>query len=211
MRKADTDPVAVYRLAGGPSSKAKAQAQQVSLIDFDDDSAFAAPSPANASTPTTSKATTSNPMDDLAGLGSLSLGPSSNPFPPPIPSSTTAASAQAGSLFDLNDAFSSPPAQSSTPTNGSARPPQMSSGSFFTNPAYSSNSASSSSASIPWNTRPNSTQPQMGGAINLGGGSTPNYSNPNSNGSRTPMNQAQNSVPQPPPKKDAFADLLGDF
>ncbi|GAA5948305.1 hypothetical protein JCM3765_001364 [Sporobolomyces pararoseus] len=217
---ADIDPA----LAGGPSSKAKAQAKQVSLIDVDDDSAFAAPSPNNASTPTSSKATTSNPMDDLAALGSLSLGPSSNPFPPPMSSSTTAASAQAGSLFDLNDAFSSP-AAASTPTNGSSRPaapPSMnssSSGSFFTNPAYSSSSASSSSASIPWNTRPISTQPQpqMGGAINLGGAassgrSTPNYSSaPNTNGSRTTMNQTQNNVPQPPPKKDAFADLLGDF
>ncbi|GAA6023385.1 hypothetical protein JCM11491_006454 [Sporobolomyces phaffii] len=210
---ADIDPA----LAGGPSSKAKAQAQQVSLIDFDDDAAFAAPSPNNASTPTTANASTSNPMDDLASLGSLSLGPSSNPFPPPVPSSTSAASAQAGSLFDLNDAFSSP-APAPANSSGSRPPPPAapsSSGSFFTNPAYSASSASSSSASIPWNTRPGSgsSQPHMQGAINLGGGAAaPNYSNPNaSNGSRGTMNQSHSSVPQLPPKKDAFADLLGDF
>ncbi|GAA5851186.1 hypothetical protein JCM5353_007497 [Sporobolomyces roseus] len=198
---ADIDPA----LAGGPSSKAKAQAQQVSLIDFDDDAAFAAPSSTNTSTPTTSKATMSNPMDDLAGLGSLSLGPSSNPFPP---SSTSAASAQAGSLFDLNDAFTSP-APAATNGNGTSgsRPPQPpptnSSGSFFTNPAYSN----SSSASIPWNSRPSSTQPPlMGGGS---GASTPNYSSRNSTASRNSMNNA--GAPQPPPKKDAFADLLGDF
>ncbi|GAA5900958.1 uncharacterized protein JCM6883_004709 [Sporobolomyces salmoneus] len=201
---ADIDPA----LAGGPSSKAKAQAQQVSLIDFDDDSAFAAPSPNNASTPTTSNATKSNPMDDLAGLGSLSLGPSSNPFPP---SSTPTTSAQSGSLFDLNDAFTSPSPATNTPSNGS-KALMNSSGSFFSNPAYST-SSSSSSASIPWNTRPSSSQPpQMQGAINLGGGSgrnsPANYSSQPSNGS---MNQAQKNVPQPPPKKDAFADLLGDF
>jgi len=151
-------------------------------------------------------------MDDLAGLGSLSLGPSSNPFPA---SSTSAASAQAGSLFDLNDAFTAP-SPASTNGNGTPsgsrppKPPPHSSGSFFTNPAYSN----SSSASIPWNSRPSSTQPPtMGGGINLGGGgsgaSTPNYSSQNSMASRNSMNNA--NAPQPPPKKDAFADLLGDF
>ncbi|GAA5843291.1 hypothetical protein JCM3766R1_003653 [Sporobolomyces carnicolor] len=201
---ADIDPA----LAGGPSSKAKAQAQQVSLIDFDDDSAFAAPSPNAASTPTTTNAAKSNPMDDLAGLGSLSLGPSS----PPVPSSTSAASAHAGSLFDLNDAFASP-------ANANGSKPNLSSGSFFTNPAYSTTPSSSTSASIPWNTRPVSSQsPQpaamqgsihLGGAGTVGGRSTPNYSS--SSITPTSAMNGSNSTPQPPPKKDAFADLLGDF
>ncbi|GAA6061454.1 hypothetical protein JCM10212_005657 [Sporobolomyces blumeae] len=213
---ADIDPA----LAGGPSSKAKKQAQQVSLIDFDDDSAFAAPSPNNASTPTSAKAATSNPMDDLAALGSLSLGPSSSAFAAPVPSATPAASAAAGSLFDLDDAFASPSNGSANGHAASSRPPAApsnASGSFFTNPAYinptssSSGAATPSSAAINWNTRPTGGQTgsQAPGAINLGQGSRPiaNYSNPtmNAQAGRTA------NAPQPPPKKDAFADLLGDF
>merc|ERR1719487_2144780 len=54
--------------SGGAGSKARAQAQQVSLIDFDDDEAFAAPTPPAASTPAVPNAAPSNPLDDLASL-----------------------------------------------------------------------------------------------------------------------------------------------
>ncbi|GAA5962499.1 hypothetical protein JCM21900_002505 [Sporobolomyces salmonicolor] len=201
-------------LSGAATSKAKAQAQQVSLIDFDDDAAFASPSPASGTPTASAPLTTSNPMDDLATLGSLSLGSPSNP-------SATSSSTTAASLFDLNSAFASP---SSAPLNGASAPrPQQTSGSFFTNPAYSSHGASSSSASspsVPWSSAPpprsNSSTPQQGaGAIQLGMGTGLGVGRASA-GMSPPLPQLPTGAPQPPskqppPQKDAFADLLGDF
>ncbi|GAA5865922.1 hypothetical protein JCM1840_006302 [Sporobolomyces johnsonii] len=208
-------------LSGAATSKAKAQAQQVSLIDFDDDAAFASPSPTSGTPIASAPPTTSNPMDDLAALGSLSLG-SSNP-------SAASSSSTAASLFDLNSAFASPSPAAPAPSNGASAPrPQQTSGSFFTNPAYSSSSFSSphgapsssaSSPSIPWSSAPpsrsNSSTPQQGaGAIQLGMGTGTGRA---SAGMSPPLPQLPTGAPQPPPKqqpppqKDAFADLLGDF
>ncbi|GAA5908913.1 hypothetical protein JCM5296_002502 [Sporobolomyces johnsonii] len=208
-------------LSGAATSKAKAQAQQVSLIDFDDDAAFASPSPTSGTPIVSAPPTTSNPMDDLAALGSLSLG-SSNP-------SAASSSSTAASLFDLNSAFASSSPAAPAPSNGASAPrPQQTSGSFFTNPAYSSSSFSSahgapsssaSSPSIPWSSAPpsrsNSSTPQQGaGAIQLGMGMGTGRAGA---GMSPPLPQLPTGAPQPPPKqqpppqKDAFADLLGDF
>lgn len=207
------------------TSKAKKAAEQVSLIDFDFDEVAPVASAAPA---------TSNPMDDLSALSSLSLGgeASSHPAPNPPPPQRV----DPMSLFDLNpNSFSSAP----SPTNGSSSyasplPPAVNSssrpsapaaaasggGSFFSNPAY----GSSSSSSIPWgSSSPSGSQTPQGGAISLGTNSRPSSAasglqpQPGGGakgwGTSPPLPQLPNQQQAPvvPPKKDAFEDLLGDF
>lgn len=211
--------VSPYRLnSGGAGSKARAQAQQVSLIDFDDDEAFAAPTPPAASTPAVPNAAPSNPLDDLA---SLSLGGSSSAGPPPQPQQQQQRGNGAGSLFDLNEAFAAPaPGGQAPPTysmpsqasfNGSpapsapmgSRPPsQPVSGTFFSQQArYGGSPGSSTRPSASPSPAPSPSVSTFGGgsaaglgSISLGGGAPP-----------VPPKQQQQQ------QKDAFADLLGDF
>lgn len=204
--------------AGGAGSKARAQAQQVSLIDFDDDEAFAAPTPPAASTPAAASAGPSNPLDDLA---SLSLGG---------PSAPAQQNSGAGSLFDLNDAFGAAPApQANQQRPNASLPPPLSlngsaplapvanrpmqplqqpavSGTFFSNQArYSTPGYQSPSPS------PSPSVSTFGGgssaglgSISLGGAGTPG-------GGGGGRSSAPPVPPKQQPQKDAFADLLGDF
>ncbi|GAA6023766.1 hypothetical protein JCM10207_001184, partial [Rhodosporidiobolus poonsookiae] len=206
---AEIDPALSSTSAAG--HKARQQAAQVSLIDFDDDNAFDAPasSPSGAeggvalslSPAPSTPAGPSNPLDDLA---SLSLGGASS----------GSGSGGAGGLFDLNTAFAAPSSQAqqpinlfssapplvpssaagsgtSTPTSASrpAQPPT--SGSFFTNPAYA-HAAPSGSNGYGGGLRPQA----MGAAV---GGTSP------------PLPPVPPKQQQQAQKKDAFADLLGDF
>ncbi|GAA5868594.1 hypothetical protein JCM3774_005440 [Rhodotorula dairenensis] len=223
--------------SGGAGSKARAQAQQVSLIDFDDDDAFSAPTPPTASTPSGATATTtgnaapSNPLDDLA---SLSLGDPSSNY-----NNTTTSGGGGGSLFDLQAAFAAPapPPQQQRPSGGgNSMPPPLSlhnsnsngspapnapmasrpvAGTFFSNPVrYSSPPVPSGSGTSP-SPSPSPSVTTFGGgsssglgSISLGGGGG------SVGGGR---GGAMMSAPPLPPKqqqasqKDAFADLLGDF
>ncbi|ORY88230.1 VHS domain-domain-containing protein [Leucosporidium creatinivorum] len=205
------------------TSKAKKAAEQVSLIDFDFDEV----APVAAVAP----AASSNPMDDLTALSGLNLGGAgpSHPAPNPPPQQRV----DPMSLFDLNpNSFSSPSA--SNGSYASAPPPAINSssrpsappttsagGSFFSNPAYAS------SSSIPWGSASGSNTPTTplspgagGGAISLGTNSRPSSAasglQPQAGaakqwGTSPPLPQLPNQAPAPPPKKDAFEDLLGDF
>ncbi|BGP27297.1 VHS domain containing protein [Rhodotorula toruloides] len=194
--------------AGSAGAKARTQAKQVSLIDFDDDEAFAAPAPSPV--PARPNAPSSNPLDDLA---SLSLGPSASG------AGGGGGGGGAGSLFDLGAAFSTPsssvaPSATSHPaplssSNGNpsapATPQGGTGGTFFSNPAYQNATRGSS--------------PFGGGGGSLGSISL------GSSSSGTIMNAMRGGgmggggPPVPPKKegagagtkKDAFADLLGDF
>lgn len=197
------------------TSKAKKAAEQVSLIDFDFDEVAPIAAPASAA---------SNPMDDLTALSSLDLGGgSSHPTPNPPPQQRV----DPMSLFDLNsNSFSSAPASNGAyssappPAINSSRsaPPASAGGSFFSNPAYAS---SSTSSTIPWGTSASgSTTPlSPGGAISLGTNSRPSSAASGLQagaggkgwGTSPPLPQLPNQAPAPPPKKDAFEDLLGDF
>ncbi|GJN93278.1 hypothetical protein Rhopal_006325-T1 [Rhodotorula paludigena] len=210
----DVDPALASGQAG---AKARSQAKQVSLIDFDDDDAFAAPSPNPQQPQTTSSSTSSvrpagssNPLDDLA---SLSLGSSS----------AAPASSGADSLFDLNSAFSAPsPATTSAPpsySNGTAavsaaaRPsaPLAQQGSFFANPGAYHNGAARA--------QPQRTSSPFGGGAGALGSIHLGSASPLSAGARQGQGQSPPLPPVPPKqqqqqqqqKKDAFADLLGDF
>ncbi|GAA6042452.1 hypothetical protein JCM8097_008461 [Rhodosporidiobolus ruineniae] len=202
---AEIDPALNSSSAAG--SKARQQAAQVSLIDFDDDDAFNAP--ASGPTSPTPATSSSNPLNDLA---SLSLGGPSAP----------AAAGNGGGLFDLNAAFPAPssssalppaiPSTSGFPSLAPSQPPTPS-GSFFSNPAYSS-----PSSGIPGYSNGSTPSPGIGaGAIQLGGGSA-SFGSSFGTGGMAPQGQQGRSPPLPPvppkgqePKKDAFADLLGDF
>ncbi|GAA5984751.1 hypothetical protein JCM10908_003485 [Rhodotorula pacifica] len=213
--------------SGGAGSKARAQAKQVSLIDFDDDEAFSAPTPPAASTPAaTTNQNPSNPLDDLA---SLSLG--GGPAPTPQRSN-------GGGLFDLNAAFGAPVSQqqqqqqqpygsnsssssslpppiSLQPFNGSAqaaaapnapmasRPRQQQqpvAGTFFSNPVRYSSPSPSPSPSPSVTTFGGGSSSGLG-SISLGGGA----------GMSAPPVPPKQQQQQQAQKKDAFADLLGDF
>ncbi|GAA5962156.1 hypothetical protein JCM8115_006610 [Rhodotorula mucilaginosa] len=217
--------------SGGAGSKARAQAQQVSLIDFDDDDAFAAPTPPAVSTPSAmttanNNAGPSNPLDDLASLslggggvgGGLGSGQSQQ----------TNGGGSGGSLFDLNAAFGAPaPAQQQqqqrpfgSNTSSSMMMPSLANGSAPNAPPLGS-------------ARPMQQQPVAGTFF-----SNPavRYSSPSGSGSPSPspspsvttfgggsssgLGSISLGAPAPPvpPKqqqqqqqKDAFADLLGDF
>ncbi|GAA6049148.1 hypothetical protein JCM3770_003278 [Rhodotorula araucariae] len=206
---ADIDPALA---SGQPGAKARSQAKQVSLIDFDDDDAFSAPS-VTQSAPSASAGAApaamapTNPLDDLA---SLSLG--NAPRAPP---------AAGGSLFDLNSAFGSPASVVAPSSSGLSLPALQPSvgaspapasrassggGSFFSNPAYANGTASASAGA-------RTSSPFGGGggglgSIHLGGAPAPSGG----------MGKGGGSPPLPPvppkqdaQKKDAFADLLGDF
>lgn len=200
--------------------KAKAAAAQVSLIDFDFDDA---PSPAAASS-------SANPMDDLAGLGALSLGPSQ----PAPPAQSQPAQQNAGSLFDLDSsAFSAPPSNGGYNVPASVQAPTSTGGSFFSNPSYgnglgsarASSNGSPATASIPWSTTATNASSSrsstpgmatMGAAIQLPGsrpGSAapvppPTESSPWDSMAAFGHQQSQQRGAPPPPPKDAFEDLL---
>lgn len=151
-------------------SKQPAAAQQISLIDFDDE-----PSPSSATG-------SSNPLDDLTGLSSLSLGPttSSSPFSNPSPQQQPRQPTRELSLFDLNPSgFSAPSSPYSAPPAPATS--NSSSSAYFNNPAYHNGNAASSSAGasgtsspIVWGSGPGaatgrSSTPVVPGAIQLSG------------------------------------------
>ncbi|KAM0786809.1 hypothetical protein ACM66B_002241 [Microbotryomycetes sp. NB124-2] len=184
--------------AGKPTKTRKNE--PVSLIDFDDE----------PSATTTGAVARSNPMDDLASLGGLSLD---------APTSSSGPSPGKPQRVDPMAFFNTAPA-----TNGSSQPASAfgGTGSFFSNPAY--NPASSSGTSSP-------LSPSAGpmGAIQLGSSRPASVNSMGSSGTQQPLSwsstnsplpalpaqQSQRLSSQPPPtppkKKDAFEDLLGDF
>ncbi|KAG0657851.1 hypothetical protein C6P46_006213 [Rhodotorula mucilaginosa] len=232
LQSASTELSAQYRLSsGGAGSKARAQAQQVSLIDFDDDDAFAAPTPPAVSTPSAmttanNNAGPSNPLDDLASLslggggvgGGLGSGQSQQ----------TNGGGSGGSLFDLNAAFGAPaPAQQQQ----QQRPFGSNTSSSMMMPSWANGSASNAPMG---SVRPMQQQQPVAGTFF----SNPavRYSSPSGSGSPSPspspsvttfgggsssgLGSISLGAPAPPvpPKqqqqqqqKDAFADLLGDF
>lgn len=222
---AEIDPAFAPGTATSAAGKAKAAAAQVSLIDFDFDEA-----PASATA-----GSSSNPIDDLAGLGALSLGPTT-----PSASASLADQAQssqnAGSLFDLD--FSSPvPAPSSNggysvPSTVQPSQPNLGGGAFFSNPAYGSGLSSGrpspapSGSNVPWSTTATNASssrastPGFGvAAIQLPGsrpGSVQPVSPVGAGAGASPYDgmaafghqQTQVKGAPPVPTKDAFEDLL---
>ncbi|TNY18871.1 VHS domain-containing protein [Rhodotorula diobovata] len=207
---ADIDPALA---SGQPGAKARSQAKQVSLIDFDDDEAFSAPAPGTPqpSAPAAGAAST-NPLDDLA---SLSLGGGA-----PAPASSAAGGSN--SLFDLGAAFSAPaPAPAGTGANV-ARPAQQTQstggGSFFSNPAYGNANGNGNGAGAARTSSPFGGGSGGLGSIQLGspapgsgGGATAGTGMAMGVGASPPLPPVPPKQQQAPPKKDAFADLLGDF
>ncbi|KAK4052717.1 ARF-binding protein [Microbotryomycetes sp. JL201] len=194
---AEIDPAFVRLHTGKPTKTRKNE--PVSLIDFDDEP-----------TATTPNATSSNPMDDLASLGGLSLD---------SPAATAPAVAKPQRV-DPMALFNTAPATNGAQTSQpGASAFGAGSGSFFSNLTYNS----SSSTSTPLSPANNSF-----GAIQLGN-SRPASANSMGSGMQQPQaswsssplpalpaQQSQKLNPnQPPPtppkKKDAFEDLLGDF
>lgn len=215
VRLTHIHPCASHRLGGAAlvNRKPRKKAEPISLIDFDDEAEAEA-------SPAATGSTSSNPMDDLSALSSLSLGGG--------PGATTQTSARPSqidpmSLFSLD--FSSSATTNGRGTAQVAPPLTGASGAFFSNPAYgqAQSSGPGTSGNLGWGTGAGvpmsgsgsasgsgrSTPNNMGGAISLGKGGMPvGGSRPTSAASGS---QQQQQPPRPPPKKDAFEDLLGDF